>query len=71
MDIMKAMKVAELMRHRDVLLTMRTQSIERENQGWSIGFNDIKFPILKDDKQFFREAIGNALDQVESEIEKL
>lgn len=71
MEIMNAIKVANLMKRRDNILTMREQAMNRENQGWSIMFNDSKFPIHTDDKRFFIEALNKALDQIESEIEKL
>ena len=71
MDIMNAIKVANLIKRRDNILTMHEQAVKRENQGWSIMFNDSKFPIHTDDKRFFIEALNKALDQIESEIEKL
>lgn len=71
MELTIAIKITNLMKRRDNILTMHEQAIKRENQGWSIMFNDTKFQIHTDDKRFFLEALNKALDQVESEITKL
>ena len=71
MDLTEALRVFNLMKRRDYLLEMRSQAIQRENQDWSLLLNDRKLPISKEDKKFFREAIGKALDQVEAEIREM
>ncbi len=71
MELLDAMKVADLMKHRDTLLHMRQRAIECEKQGWSIKFNESCLPILTDDKQFFVEAIEKALTSVEAKIKEI
>lgn len=71
MELLEAQKVADLMKHRDQLLYMRERSISCDKQGWAIKFNDISLSIHVEDKQFFAEAIQNALTNIESQIEKI
>lgn len=71
MELLDAMKVADLMKHRDALLHMRQRTIECEKQGWAIKFNEVCLPILTDDKQFFVEAIEKAITSIETKIRKI
>ncbi len=71
MELLDAMKVADLMKQRESILHMRQRAKECEKQGWAIKFNDSWLPILTDDKQFFVEAIEKALTSVESKIKKI
>ncbi len=71
MELLDAMKVADLMKHRDTLLHMRQRAIECEKQGWAIKFNESCLPIPNGDKKFFLEAIEKALTNIESKIKKI
>lgn len=71
MEIVDAIKIVKLMRERDSILDMRSNSITHSMSGWSLMINDKKFPIPSEAKQFFKEAIVKALDQIEQEIDKL
>lgn len=71
MELLDAMQVADLMKHRDNLLHMRERAIACENQGWAIKFNEACIPIPTDDKKFFLEAIEKALTSIESKIKKI
>ena len=71
MDFTTAMKCADLMYKRDVILSMRQKATEGEMRGWSLAIDDNKMPIPAEVKSIFREAIENALQYYNSEIDKL